>query len=163
MNRQPWIRHLLCFDLPDCIMMLYTDPDSGTSGCILTGSPAGDLSLSSMVLHPLDAQSCCALIRWAPHESWQTGGSPSRVKKLFIYSFKKNNNQMLILAKQFASVEKKKPAILPRRAIPKLERSWMRSVFALRSSCLLMIPRPVCGDARQFVTYFGGGSNHSII
>lgn len=26
-----------------------------------------------------------------------------------------------------------------------------------------MIPRPVCGDARQFVTYFGGGSNHSIM
>lgn len=44
----------------------------------VTRSPAGDLSLSSMVLHPLGEQSCCALIRWLSVQK-QMDGSPSRL------------------------------------------------------------------------------------
>lgn len=47
---------------------MQADPVSGTSGCMwgVTHSPAGDLSLSSMVLHPLGEQSLCALLCSAP-------------------------------------------------------------------------------------------------
>lgn len=133
----------------------WSDPVSGTSGCIFTCSPAGDLSLSSMVLHPLGAQSCCALIHWALQGSWQTDGSPSRVKKLAKISDIHSRKAVQLL---------KNDPRPPRRAVSELTNLGWGPYSCASASCPPVDgSRPVCGDALQFVTYFGGGSNQSII
>lgn len=77
-------------------------------------------------------------------------GSPSRLKEV--------NNEVRVLRKPHRSLKKTSPP-----CSFTADKGWMRSVVAL---CLLPArddSRPVSGGALQFVTFFGGGLNQSII